>query len=72
MQLRDEKGRFIASGESNPFNRKWVRRDKIQANTTISQSDLDDAFLDGYERGVAMGKYKSISALKAWKESINP
>jgi hypothetical protein len=38
MKNRDKKGRFVASGEPNPFNRKWVRRDSVQP---VAAKDAD-------------------------------
>ena len=64
---RDKKGRFLPTGESNPFNRKWVRRDKnLQAN----QSDLDAAFLAGFETARRVAKtFSAKGCLQAWREN---
>jgi len=64
---RDNKGRFIATGESNPFNRKWVRRDK---SATVNQGDLDAAFLAGFETARRVAKtFSAKGCLQAWREN---
>jgi len=67
MQKRDKKGRFLPAGESNPFNRKWIRRDK---NAPTNQVDLDDAFLAGFETARRVAKtFSAKGCLQAWREN---
>lgn len=65
-QNRDKKGRFMPTGESNPFNRKWIRRDKA----VTSQVDLDAAFLAGFETARRVAKtFSAKGCLQAWREN---
>jgi len=64
MQKRDSKGRFLPHGEKAKPRLKFKER-------YAKLSELDDAFLDGYERGVEMGRYKGKDALRAWKDKRN-
>ena len=65
MQKRDKKGRFLPVGKvakkRKPFNERYIKVGE-------SIDDLDNAFLDGFERGRRLKVTISANeALKAWR-----
>jgi len=68
MQKRDKKGRFLPVGKvakkRKPFNERYI---KVGESINTNQDDLDNAFLDGFERGRRLKVTISANeALKAW------
>ena len=64
IQKRDKKGRFLPVGKvakkRKPFNERYIKVGE-------SIDDLDNAFLDGFERGRRLKVTISANeALKAW------
>ena len=65
MQKRDKKGRFLPVGKvakkRKPFTERYIKVGE-------SIDDLDNAFLDGFERGRRLKVTISANeALKAWR-----